>query len=109
MKSIIPVIFAGVVAIYGLIIAVIISGTLTAGGPLTGIPGVTRTDGGSVIASRVCTGLSHTSTAVILWPTVWQRCLEGWQLVWLVWARECASESLVTPVCVPPRSSPACT
>ena len=37
MRAIIPVIFAGVVAIYGLIIAVIITTGLTAGGPKSGI------------------------------------------------------------------------
>ena len=35
MRAIIPVIFAGVVAIYGLIIAVIITTNLNPGGPLT--------------------------------------------------------------------------
>lgn len=38
MRSIIPVIFAGVVAIYGLIIAVIISTKLSPGGPLQWTP-----------------------------------------------------------------------
>merc|ERR1712065_91790 len=46
MRAIIPVIFAGVVAIYGLIIAVIITTNLLPGGPLLKSSGTARTQGG---------------------------------------------------------------
>lgn len=70
MRAIIPVIFAGVVAIYGLIIAVIISTDLTSGGPKNGLTTATgqtieRADGGytlanglAALAGGLATGLS---------------------------------------------------